>query len=97
MTKIDGMLPVRNSLARESQRRPEVSDSGGVAGRPAVEEQVQLTPSARRLQAAGRLLDELPDVDSDKVARVRAALADGSYRIRAEVIAARLLAMEGRR
>ncbi len=94
MTKIDGILPVRNSLARDGQRRPEASESGGVAGRPAVEEQVRLTPSARRLQAAERMLGGLPEVDTDKVARVRAALADGSYQIRADVIAERLLAME---
>jgi flagellar biosynthesis anti-sigma factor FlgM len=35
-----------------------------------------------------------PEVNSDKVASIRAALADGSYKVQPGVIAARLVAFE---
>jgi negative regulator of flagellin synthesis FlgM len=55
---------------------------------------VELTDKARQLQRLEEKLAEFPAVDSQRVAEIRQAIADGSYRIDADLIAERMLATE---
>lgn len=63
------------------------------AGSPKADDQVRLTDSALALQQAARAGDA-PVIDSQRVERLRQALADGSYKIDAGRIADRMLALE---
>ncbi len=68
--------------------------SAPVAPTPAVDS-VRLTGEAAGLQALERSLGAAPaGIDVARVNEVRAALADGSYKVDAEQIATRMLAFE---
>ena len=55
---------------------------------------VQLSPEAQRLQQAADKLNEQPAVDQERVAKLRQAIADGSYQVDSQRVAAKLLAFE---
>ena len=54
-------------------------------------DKVVLSPKAREIQEARKLLDEVPDVDEPKVARIRLQLETGVYKIDGSQIAERLM------
>lgn len=93
---IDGALPAPVRAADASARAahgahaPARPQSTAQAG-----DRLQLTGEAAGLQVLQRQLGAAPaGVDVARVNEVRAALADGSYRIDADRIAARMLASE---
>ena len=63
-------------------------------GAVAASDSVRLTDVGSELAAVSRSAGEPAPFDSAKVAAVRSALADGSYRVDAQLIADRLLAVE---
>ncbi len=83
--------------ALESGRRPQAgptSRNQGPSGHPPRGEAVSLTSGAAHLQALVRQVAELPVVDMERVAEVRARLEEGSFRIDPQRVAAKLLAFE---
>ncbi len=63
------------------------------AGTPRADS-VELTDKARQLLQLEDKLAQFPAVDSQRVDAVRQAIADGSYRVDADLIAERMLANE---
>lgn len=93
--KIDTYGPqLTGPTARVKSAEPG-SGGGGerVSGVPA-SDSLQLTDDAVLLQQLERATAEAPAVDSRRVAEVRRALADGSYRIDAQSIATKLARLE---
>ncbi|MCI4410258.1 MAG: flagellar biosynthesis anti-sigma factor FlgM [Thiotrichales bacterium] len=68
------------------------ADTASTATIAAKSETVTLTDTANRLRQAAQ--PSKAEVNSERVASLRAALADGSYKPNAGIIAARLLAFE---
>ncbi|GAB6196887.1 flagellar biosynthesis anti-sigma factor FlgM [Lysobacter xanthus] len=97
-TKIDGLSPPP-ARALESAASPAVARAGtdrsaAVVASPAVDS-VRLTGEATGLQAAlESQLGQSAPMDMAKVSAVRAALADGTYRVDPQEIANRLVALE---
>jgi len=58
------------------------------------EEKVTLTDTAGRLQKAQTAVAAQPEVNSARVEQLRKALADGTYKVSADRVAARLMAFE---
>ena len=56
---------------------------------------VSLTDTAARLRKLEGALADLPEVDNERVASVRQAIANGSYQVDAKRIADKLLNFEG--
>jgi len=55
---------------------------------------VSITDSARQLAALEQAIKNVPDVNEAKVAKTRAAIADGTYQVAPSRIADKLLNME---
>lgn len=64
------------------------SPSGGTA------DQVSLTPTAQQLRGLEQQIADQPVVDSQKVNAVKEALANGSFEINPERIAAKMMSLE---
>lgn len=61
---------------------------------PETDGNVKLSAEAQSLKQLETQLKAAPDVDSDKVNALRAAVADGSYQVNAERVAEKLLNFE---
>lgn len=57
-------------------------------------EKVTITDTTSRLRQLSQKAAQQPEVNNEKVANIRAALADGSYKVQPGVIAARLMTFE---
>lgn len=70
------------------------SSASGTGVAQTSDDQVSLTGSAQALQASDGALNSAP-VDSQRVERLRQAIADGSYSVDVNRIAAKLLELDG--
>lgn len=96
-TKIDGMPPAARltDTAAPSASPRAGADRSEPIGAVAPADSLRLTGEAAGLQALEREMGAAPaGIDAARVNQVRAALADGSYRIDPQEIANRLLVLE---
>lgn len=97
--KIDGaMSPALRQIeatGSTSVQSRSGADRGQPVGATAAADQMRLTGDATNLQALERELGAAPaGIDVAKVNSIRAAIADGSYRVDAQQIADRMLSFE---
>lgn len=99
MTKIEGAVPTLRPVETTAPtavqgNRAGAERSAPVAAAPAADS-LRLTGEATGLRQMARELGEGPaDIDMARVNAVRAALADGSYRIDPQAIAGRMIDMD---
>jgi negative regulator of flagellin synthesis FlgM len=55
------------------------------------EDKVVLSPEAREIQEAKKLLNSLPDIRAEKVAHLKKQIENGTYQIKGEKIAIKML------
>lgn len=96
-TKIDGSgerypaAIARTAPARSAAQTQAAGQSGSA---PVRDDALSLTRDAQMLQQARQAAADAPAVDQQRIDAIRQSLRDGSYRIDAKVIAARLLKTE---
>jgi negative regulator of flagellin synthesis FlgM len=74
-------------LAGPAERKTVATHTGAASGEPSAK--VQLSSAAQRASAA---LGADAGIDAEKVARISAAIADGSFKVNPEAIADKLIA-----
>lgn len=98
MTRIDGLNPLSTSRTQGGYGPGGVDGAGAngrnngadrVAGR---QDELSLSNRGRVIAEAARAVGDSPEVRADKVAALKAAIADGTYRSNARDIAERLMA-----
>ncbi len=57
-------------------------------------EPVQLSKNARQLQSVSEKIASMPSVNSEKVAQLKQAVAEGSYQVDSQRVASKLLGLE---
>jgi len=88
---------VQNSGGPTAPQTPADSARNVPGNNVAAGENVQLSPEAQRLQQAAEKLNDQPSVDQERVARLKQAIADGSYQVDNQRVASKLLALESQR
>lgn len=91
--------PVLLSMAQKPSGKQAVTETGSqptqARGPESQVDRVSVTSEASRLQKIEEQLSAVPAVDSAKVAEIKAAIANGSFTIDPQAIAAKLIAFEG--
>ena len=82
---------------RASAQQPLAEAVKGSGSTPAPDDSVQLSPEAQRLQQTTEKLNKQPAVDQERVAQIKQAIADGSYKVDNQRVASKLLAFESQR
>lgn len=87
--EISGKIPPPNKVPKVG---PAARPTGKAApASPARTDRVELSPQAREIQAALKAVREMDDVDQEKVARIKAQIKAGTYKVDAGKIAARMI------
>jgi len=81
----------RNAPAREDQQHVKTDVTTENAKRS---DTVSLTNAAEQIQSLQKVVAESPDVDAERVASLKAAIADGSYIVDSAKLAQNLLNFE---
>ncbi|WP_409524957.1 flagellar biosynthesis anti-sigma factor FlgM [Nitrincola sp. MINF-07-Sa-05] len=93
---LNGLSSNQTTAARgksaEQQRNSPVAEKSenSTLNQPA-SDTVKLSDAAQALQEAGKRLDTAPDVDAERIASIKAAIADGSYQVDSGRIANKML------
>ncbi len=99
MTRIDGLNPLSTSRTMGGQASTGVDPSDGDKSTGAAaggrQDVLAVSDRGRVVATAARAVHESHDVRSEKVAMLKAAIADGTYKSNAREIAERLLANGG--
>lgn len=95
--KIDG-ISQRPVPAGGSSRSPAAERSGGedraAAARGAAGDKVTLTDTARQLQKLADAVQSAPDTDAARVAALKESVERGDYKVDADKVATKLIALE---
>jgi negative regulator of flagellin synthesis FlgM len=94
--KIDGPGPqISRGIGTDHAVRSGKPAVGGPVAPAAPSDTVSLTSTAGDLRALQKELAQVPVADHARIAQVREAIASGSFRIDAQQIASRLVALDG--
>lgn len=91
-----GNLRTKNDAVTQTQKgvSPQAKATAETTAAKAQGDQVSFSSQAQSLKELEGSIRKLPEVDQDKVARIKAALANGSYQIDNQKLASNLLSFE---
>jgi len=77
-----------------TQRTAEAEPSATVVKQNGAKDTFELSSTAQALKKADAIIADTPDVNSDKVASIKAAIADGTYNIDYQSVAEKLMSFD---
>jgi len=82
-----------DAYVNQVQEKSKVDPSNNKAGNAAVKtDTVVISDAAKRIQEIRSQLDEIPDVREEKVAQLRQQIEEGTYEIKPDKIAEKIIA-----
>jgi negative regulator of flagellin synthesis FlgM len=75
--------------------KPAISSSSTESQSSATSDTVTVSSAARNMTSLQQAVNEVPDIDTNRVAAVQQALGSGQYKINAGKIADRMIQLEG--
>ncbi|MGA3156153.1 MAG: flagellar biosynthesis anti-sigma factor FlgM [Steroidobacteraceae bacterium] len=75
--------------------KPAISSSSSESQSSATSDTVTVSSAARNMTSLQQAVNEVPDIDTNRVAAVQQALGSGQYKINAGKIADRMIQLEG--
>jgi len=80
-----------NAYVNNVRDKEKAESSSGQTTQVSTEDSVVLSPKAKEIQQARKLLEEVPDIREEKVARLKEQIENGTYEIDAKKIAAKMI------
>ena len=82
-----------DSYVRQVRRDKSGSDaaSNSSSGEVLSGDRVELSPKAKEMQEAKRILGSIPDIREEKVAQIRKQIAEGTYQVDSQKIAEKMV------
>lgn len=89
-------MEISNKVPSVYQTHEVQARKGKVKSAPAAQsatqgDRVQLSAQAKEMQAARQAIQQMPDVDLEKVAKIKAQIKSGSYKVNAQEIASKMI------
>jgi len=92
--KITGKNPYVNldAYAKNVKDKERIDNQGKNAANQVVkEDKVVLSQEAKRVQEAKKLMESIPDIREEKIAKVRAQIENGTYQVEEKKLAAKMI------
>lgn len=89
---LNGLEPNNRPKEQSQPTKTGADDTNTIGAQPS--DTVTVTDTATRIRELEATLGSLPEIDNERVAAIRQAIADGSYQVDPENIAAKLLKLE---
>ena len=92
--KITGKNPYVNldAYAKNVKDKERIDNQGKNAANQVVkEDKVELSQEAKRVQEAKKLMESIPDIREEKIAKVRAQIENGTYQVEEKKLAAKMI------
>ena len=93
-SQVNTRKPATDKADGSQMKQPEAAGKAPAGSRPSQGEDVSLSRQAKDLKQLEQQLRDYPDVDDERIEKIRQALADGSYKIDAEKLAQKMLEMD---
>ena len=92
--KIIGKNPYVNmdAYTKNVKDREKIDNQGTRASKQVMEEdKVVLSQEAKKIQEAKKLMDSIPDIREEKVAKIKAQIENGTYQVEEKKLAAKIV------
>ena len=92
--KITGKNPYVNldAYTKNVKDKEKIDNQGTQAPKQVMEEdKVVLSQEAKKIQEAKKLMDSIPDIREEKVAKIKAQIENGTYQVEEKKLAAKIV------
>jgi len=92
--KITGKNPYVNldAYTKNVKDKEKIDNQGTKASKQVMEEdKVVLSQEAKKIQEAKNLMDSIPDIREEKVAKIKAQIENGTYQVEEKKLAAKIV------
>ena len=81
-----------DAYAKNVKDKERIANQGKQASKPVMEEdKVVLSQEAKKIQEAKKLMDSIPDIREEKIAKIKAQIEDGTYQVEEKKLAAKII------
>jgi len=92
--QVNTQKPATGKADGSQMKQTGAADTAAARPQPSQGEDVRLSRQAKDLKQLEQQLGDYPDMDDERIEKIRQALADGSYKIDAEKLAQKMLEMD---